>query len=183
MEKEYKTEEVSAVWEALVKAFGEKQAGCTAQDIAAATGLSEEVARACLEYLRQTGKVERAGELYVPTAKAVEAKGDVGMTARRYLTRSPEAMLGREMRFGGQGASNFSEADKEAVYRALVEICRESNKEGFATRGEVADRARSVGSPQKVYHILLALWDDNRVDRGRKKRKKWAFKKDVWWPM
>ncbi len=115
MEKEYKTEELTAVWEALLKAFSEKQAGCTAQDIASATGLSEEVARACLEYLRQTGKVERAGELYVPEAKAVEAKGDVGMTARRYRTRSPEAMPGREMRFAAQKAGSKSLPTKEVL--------------------------------------------------------------------
>ncbi len=183
MEREYKTEELSAVWEALLKAFNEKQAGCTVQDIAAATGLSEEVAQACLEYLRQTGKVERAGELYVPEAKAAGAAGGVGMTARRYRTRSPEAMPGREMRFGGQGAANFSEEDKEAVYRALVEACRERGKEGFATLGEVADKARSVGSMQKIGQILRALWDDNRVDRGSKKRKNWRTKREAWWPI
>ena len=167
----------------MLKAFGEDQKGCTAQDIAAATGLSEEVARACLEYLRQTGKVERAGELYVPEAKAAEAVGDVGMTARRYGTRSPEAMPEGEMRFSRQGASNFSEQDKEAVYRALVEVCREPNKEGFATLGEVADKARGVGSMQKIGQILRALWDDNRVDRGPKKRKNWRMKREAWWPM
>ena len=113
MEKEYKTEEVSAVWEALLKVCGEDQKGCTAQEIASATSLSEEVARACLEYLRQTGKVERAGELYVPEAKAVEAKGDVGMTARRYLTRSPEAMPEGEMRFAAQKAGAKSLPTKE----------------------------------------------------------------------
>jgi predicted ArsR family transcriptional regulator len=177
MEKEYKTEEVRAVWEALVKAFGEKQAGCTAQDIAAATGLSEEVARACLEYLRQTGKVERAGELYVPEAKAAGAGGDVGMTARRYRTRSPEAMPEREMRFGGQGADQWSKEDKEAVYRALVEACRERG--GPATVGEVAAKARGVGSMQKIGQILRALWDDNRVDRGRDKER---ANVEVWSP-
>ncbi len=184
MEKEYKTEEVSAVWEALLKAFNEQQAGCTVQDIAAAAGLSEEVARACLEYLRQTGKVERAGELYVPEAKAVEAKGDVGMAARRYLTRSPEAMPGREMRFSRQGASNFSEEDKEAVYRALVAACRENMKyskvkEASATLGEVTLKARNVGSGKKIRQILVALMDDNRVERKRSEKRGGV---EVWIP-
>lgn len=183
MEKEYKTEELMAVWEALIKVCGEKQAGCTAREIASATGLSEEVARACLEYLRQTGKVERAGEIYVPEAKAVGAAGDVGMTARRYRTRSPVAMPEGEMRFSRQGASNFSEADKEAVYRALVEICREPEKDGYATVGEVADKARAIGSMQKIGQILRALWDDNRVDRGPRKRKNWRTKREAWWPL
>ncbi len=163
MEIEYITEELSAVWEALQTAFGEKQAGCTAKDIASATGLPEEVARACLEYLRQTGKVERAGEIYVLASKAVGAKGDVGMTARRYGTQSPVAMPVREMRFGEQGADNWSEEDKEAVYRALVEACREEG--GPVTVGEVADKARGVGSMQKIGRILVALRDDNRVKR------------------
>lgn len=167
MEREYITGELSDVWEALQKAFGEKQAGCTAKDIASATGLSEEVARACLEYLRQTGKVERAGEIYVPASKAVGAKGDVGMTARRYGARSPVAVRGREMRFGEQGADNWSEEDKEAVYRALVEACREEG--GPVTVGEVADKARGVGSMQKIGQILRALEDDNRAERGRAK--------------
>jgi predicted transcriptional regulator len=78
MEKEFKTEEVRAVLDALVQAYNEKQAGSTAADIAAATSLSEDVVRACLEYLRQTGKVERAGELYVPTT----ASGGAGATSR-----------------------------------------------------------------------------------------------------
>ncbi len=167
MEREYKTEEVSAVWEALLKAFGENQAGCTVQDIASATGLSEEVAQACLEYLRQTGKVERAGEIYVPASKAVEAKGDVGMTARRYRTRSPEAMLGREMRFGGQGADQWSKEDKEAVYRALVAAYREKGRP--VAVGDVATKARGVGSMQKIGQILRALSDDNRVEWDREK--------------
>jgi len=115
MEKEYKTEELTAVWEALLKAFGEKQAGCTAPDIAAAAGLPEEVARACLEYLKQTGKVERAGELYVPASKAGGAKGEVAMTSRRYGTRSPVAVLGREMRFAGQEAGAKSLPIKEVL--------------------------------------------------------------------
>jgi predicted ArsR family transcriptional regulator len=72
MEKEYKTEELKAVWEVLLKAYGEKQTGSTARDIASATGLSEDVARARLEYLRQEGKVERAGEIYVPVSKGGE---------------------------------------------------------------------------------------------------------------
>lgn len=187
MEREYKTEELKAVWEALLKAFGEKQAGCTAQDIASATGLSEEVARACLEYLRQTGKVERAGELYVPEAKAAGAAGDVGMTARRYRTRSPVAMPEREMRFSRQGASNpnvITDEDKEAVYRALVEACRENVKyskvkEASATLGEVTLKARNVGSGKKIRQILVALWDDNRVDRKRSDRRGGV---EVWIP-
>lgn len=178
MEEEYKTEEVSAVWKALLKAFNEKQAGCTAQDIASATGLSEEVARACLEYLRQTGKVERAGEIYVPESKAAEVKGNVGMAARRYGTRSPQAVLGGEMRFSRQGAANWSKEDKEAVYRALVAACRE--RKGGATVGEVADRARAVGSMQKIGQILRALEDDNRAERGREKRK--GADVEVWKP-
>ncbi len=115
MEKEYKTEELSAVWEALLKAFDENQAGCTAGDIAAATGLSEEVARACLEYLRQTGKVERAGELYVPTSKAAGVRGDVGMTARRSDTQWPAAMPEGEMRFAQQTAGSRSLPTKEVL--------------------------------------------------------------------
>jgi hypothetical protein len=183
MEKEFKTEEVQAVLDALVQAYNEKQAGCTAADVAAAAGLSEGVVRACLEYLRQTGKVERAGELYVPAGEANAPKAAVEMTSCRYGTRSPVAMPRGDIRFSRQSASNFSEEDKEAVYKAVVEICSEPDKEGFATVGEVADKARSVGSMQKIGQILRALWDDNRVDRGRKKRKKWAFEKEVWWPM
>lgn len=183
MEKEFKTEEVRAVLDALVQAYNEKQAGSTAADIAAATSLSEDVVRACLEYLRQTGKVERAGELYVPAEKAAGAKGEVEMTSRRFGTRSPVAVPRGEIRFSRQSASNFSEADKEAVYKALVEICSEPDKEGFAQLGEVADRARSIGSMQKIGQILRALWDDNRVDRGQKKRKKWKMEREVWWPM
>ena len=184
MEKEYKTEEVSAVWEALLKVCGEDQKGCTAQEIASATSLSEEVARACLEYLRQTGKVERAGELYVPEAKAAEAKGDVGMTARRYRTRSPEAMPEREMRFGGQGADQWSKEDKEAVYRALVAACRENvkyskTKEASATLGEVTLKARNVGSGKKIRQILVALWDDNRVERYKDEERGYV---EVWKP-
>jgi hypothetical protein len=168
MEKEYQTEEVSAVWEALQKAYADKQAGCTAADIAAATGLSEEVARACLEYLRQTGKVERAGELYVPATKATGAGGNVEMTSRRFGTRSPEAVCGREMRFGGQGAyRSWSDEDKEAVYRALVAACREKGR--GVTVGEVADKARGVGRMEKIGQILRALWDENRAERGRGK--------------
>ncbi len=168
MEEGFITEELNAVWKAVLKAFSEKQAGCTAQDIAAATGLSEEVARACLEYLRQTGKAERAGEIYVPESKSVEVNGNVGMAARRYGTRSPGAALVGEMRFSRQGAANWSKEDEEAVYRALVAACRE--RDGYATVGEVADKARAVGSMQKIGQILRALWDDNRADRGRKKR-------------
>ena len=165
MEEGYITEELNAVWKALLKAFSAKQAGCTAQDIASATGLSEEVARACLEYLRQTGKVERAGEIYVPESKAAEVKGDVGMAARRYGTRSPQAALVGEMRFSRQGAANWSKEDEEAVYRALVAACRE--RKGPVTVGEVAVKARAVGSAQKIGRILRALWDDNRVKRYR----------------
>jgi hypothetical protein len=135
--------------------------------VCAATGLSEEVARACLEYLRQTGKVERAGELYVPEAKAAGAKGDVGMAARRYRTRSPVAMPDGEMRFSRQGAANWSEQEKEAVYRALVAACRERG--GPVMVGDVADKARGVGSMQKIGQILRALEEDNRAERSRSK--------------
>ena len=175
MEKGYKTEELKAVWEALQKACGENQAGCTAADIAAAAGLPEDIVRACLEYLRQTGKVERAGELYVPTTKAGGAKAGVEMTSRRYGARSPVAVPGGELRFSRQGAGNFyevTEADKDAVYRALVEACRENARESkrgkaSAMVSEVALKARSVGSPKKIRQILVALEDDNRVKRDR----------------
>ena len=177
MEKEYKTEELKAVWGALLEVYRVKRAGCTAADIAPAAGLPEDVVRACLEYLRQTGKVERAGELYVPAGKAAEAKGEVAMTSRRYGTRFPVAMPEGEMRFSRQGASNpnvITEEDKEAVYRALVEACRENVnyskvKEASATASEVALKARSVGSAEKIRRVLVALWDDNRVDRDRDK--------------
>ena len=71
MEREYKTEELKAVWGALLEAYGKKQAGCTAADIAAATGLSEEVARAGLEYLCQDRKAVREGKVYAPDPKYV----------------------------------------------------------------------------------------------------------------
>jgi hypothetical protein len=180
MEKDFKTEELQAVWEALSKAYGEKEAGCKAADIAAATGLPEDVVRACLEYLRQTGKVERAGELYVPAGESNAPKAAVEMTSRRYGTGSPVAMPDGEMRFSRQGASNFSEQDKEAVYRALVAACNE--RDGYATVGEVADKARGVGSMQKIGQILRALWDDNRVDRERIKRKGKELPIEVWKP-
>jgi predicted transcriptional regulator len=167
MEKEFKTEELKAVWEALSKAYGENEAGCKAADIAAATGLAEEVVRACLEYLKQTGKVERAGELYVPTSKAGGPKAAVEMTSRRYGTRSPVAVPEREMRFSRQGASNISEADKEAVYRALVAAYREKGHPVMV--GEVADKARGVGSMQRIGQILRALEEDNRAERSRSK--------------
>jgi predicted ArsR family transcriptional regulator len=165
MEREYQTEEVRAVWEALRKVFSEKRTGCTARDIASATGLSEEVVRACLEYLKQEGKVERAGEIYAPASKAAEVKSDVAMTARRYGTGWPAAMPGREMRFAGQRADQWSKEDKEAVYQALVAAYRERG--GPVTVGEVAAKARGVGSMQKIGEILRALEDDNRVERGR----------------
>jgi RNA binding exosome subunit len=174
MEREYKTEEVRAVWEALRNAFSEKRTGCTARDIASATGLSEEVVRACLEYLKQEGKVERAGEIYVPASEAAEVKSGVAMAARRYGTQWPAAMPEREMRFAGQRADQWSTEDKEAVYRALVEACRERG--GPVTVGEVAAKARGVGSMQKIGQILRALADDNRAERGRDKR----TGKEVW---
>jgi hypothetical protein len=40
-------------------------------------------------------------------------------------------------------------------------------KEASATAGEVALKARSVGSPEKIRRILVALYDDNRVERKR----------------
>ncbi|MGD8720112.1 MAG: FaeA/PapI family transcriptional regulator [Candidatus Zixiibacteriota bacterium] len=170
MEREYKTKELSAVWEALSKAYVEEKAGCKAADVAAAAGFPEDVVRACLEYLRQTGKVERAGELYVPAGESNAPKAAVEMTSRRYGTRSPVAMPGGELRFSRQGASDISEEDKEAVYRALVEACRENarhSKDGkaSATLGEVVLKARSVGGMEKVRRILVALYDDNKVDR------------------
>jgi ribosomal protein S19E (S16A) len=74
---EYKTEELKAVWKALLKVYGAEQKGCTVGEVAAATGLSEEVARACLEYLKQDGKVEQAGDIYAPNPKYVR---DVAIT-------------------------------------------------------------------------------------------------------
>jgi hypothetical protein len=71
------------------------------------------------------------------------------------------------MRFGGQGAANWSEEDKEAVYRALVAAYREKGR--GVTVGEVADKARGVGNMQKIGRILVALWDENRAERGREK--------------
>ncbi len=77
MAGEYKTEELMAVWEALLKVYGEEKKGCTARDIAAATGLSEEVARACLEYLCQDKKAVREGKVYAPDPRYVR---DVAIT-------------------------------------------------------------------------------------------------------
>jgi transcription initiation factor IIE alpha subunit len=73
MEKEYKTEELHAVWRALVDAYNEKGEGSTPADIAAETGISEDVARACLEYLCQDGKAarDRGGKRYAPDPKYV----------------------------------------------------------------------------------------------------------------
>ena len=179
MEKEFKTEELKAVWEALSKEYGEKKSGCKAADIAAAAGLPEEVVLACLEYLRQTGKVERAGELYVPAGEANGPKAAVEMTSRRYGTRSPVAIPEREMRFSRQGTSSsysITEEEKEAVYRALVKACNDNmkyskDKEFSATAGEVALEARNVGSMAKIREILVALYDDNRVDRHKSKQR------------
>jgi hypothetical protein len=105
------------------------------------------------------------------------------MTARRYGTRWPVAIPERGIRFGGQGADQWSEEDKEAVYRALVEACRENARfsrggKSSATVGEVALKARGVGSMQKIGEILRALWDDNRVDRGSDKDR---GNVEVWW--
>jgi predicted ArsR family transcriptional regulator len=115
MEREYQTEEVRAVWEALRKAYSEKRTGCTARDIASATGLSEEVVRACLEYLKQEGKVERAGEIYVPASEATEVKSGVAMAARRYGAQWPAAMPEREMRFAQQAAGSRSLPTREVL--------------------------------------------------------------------
>ena len=46
--------------------------------------------------------------------------------------------------------------------------------------GEVADKARGVGSMQKIGQILRALSDDNRAERGREKRK--GADVEVWEP-
>jgi hypothetical protein len=95
MEKEYKTEELKAVWLALLKVYGENQKGCTAQEIAAATGLSEEVARACLEYLKQDGKVEQAGDIYAPNPNYVRnvTVNHAAEVVNKYLMRKKSATV------------------------------------------------------------------------------------------
>jgi hypothetical protein len=48
----------------LLEVFAKRHKGCTAREMGSATGLSEEIARACLEYLRQDGKLELSGGVY-----------------------------------------------------------------------------------------------------------------------
>jgi len=68
---EYSSQELKDVWAEVLRVFNERHAGCTAREVAAATGFAEEVARACLEYLRQDGKVVRQGDVYAPDTNYV----------------------------------------------------------------------------------------------------------------
>ncbi len=167
MEREYKTEELSAVWEALVKAFGENQAGCTVQDIASATGLSEEVAPVCLEYLRQTGKVERAGEIYVPASKAVEAKGDVGMTAGYYGTSQLAHKRKAEMTFAQQTAGSKWLPTEEVFNYLLRASAPKTDAEIAVALGLHVEDVRKalvmLKNRGKVEKCLNGKWRDTSV--------------------
>jgi predicted transcriptional regulator len=72
---EYSSKELKDVSREVLRVFGRRQAGCTPREVAGATGHSEEVVRACLEYLVQDGKVVREGGVYAPDPKYVYAVG------------------------------------------------------------------------------------------------------------
>lgn len=72
---EYSSKELEDVWQEVLRVFGRRQAGCTPGEVAPAAGVSEDVARACLEYLVQDGKVVREGDVYAPDPKYVYAVG------------------------------------------------------------------------------------------------------------
>jgi hypothetical protein len=72
---EYSSQELKDVWQAVLDIFGRRPEGCTPREVAAAAGVSEDVARACLEYLVQDGKVVREGGVYAPDPRYVHAVG------------------------------------------------------------------------------------------------------------
>jgi len=107
--------------------------------VASATGVSEEVARACLEYLVQDGKVVREGDVYAPDpnyiyAVGVEhAKGKVDEYLRQYKRATVDEIvqgikdergepIKREwveealLRLAGEGRVRYDEMTDEWVY-------------------------------------------------------------------
>lgn len=92
---EYSSKELEDVWRAVLDAFRGGQAGCTPREVAAAARVSEDAARACLEYLVRDGKVVREGDVYAPDPRYVYAAGVKHAMDRvdKYLRRVKRATV------------------------------------------------------------------------------------------
>lgn len=138
---EYSSKELEDVWREVLRVFGRRQAGCTPREVAGATGHSEEVARACLEYLVQDGKVVRKGDAYAPDPRYVHAVGikhameEVDKYLRKYK-RATVDEIGREVKLDGR------EIKKEWVEEALLRLAGKGTVRYNEITGEWVTRVR-----------------------------------------
>lgn len=121
---EYSSQELKDVWQAVLDIFARRPEGCTPREVAAAARVSEDVARACLEYLVQDGKVVREGDVYAPDPRYVHAAGikHAMEEVERYLRRvkrATEDEIVRDVKLDGRRIKR--EWAKEALLRLAGE--------------------------------------------------------------
>ncbi len=138
---EYSSKELEDVWQEVLRVFGRRQAGCTPREVASATGVSEEVARACLEYLVQDGKVVRKGGVYAPDPRYVHAVGikHAMEEVEKYLRGAKRASVDeivREVKLDGR------EIKKEWVEEALLRLAGKGTVRYNEITGEWVTRVR-----------------------------------------
>ncbi|MEE8640786.1 MAG: hypothetical protein V3T41_10295 [bacterium] len=140
---EYSSKELEDVWQEVLRVFGRRQAGCTPGEVAPAAGVSEDVARACLEYLVQDGKVVREGDVYAPDPRYVYAVGveHAVEEVEKYLRKAGHATVDeivREVKLDGR------KIKKEWVEEALLRLAGKGTVRYNEMTGEWVTKVRGA---------------------------------------